>query len=90
MFRFTEQQQATLREYLTARNQQNWGLWPDVSEWPVPEEAGNFTASQYAGNGNDTATIIKFDRAVQLADGTRCKRVGRGTHRGGVPEYTSL
>lgn len=79
-FAFTAEQQNTLRDYMTARNAENWGMWPATDKWPIPAEAGACSATQMQ-NKSGTATIVKFDRAVTLSDGRKAKRIGVGHTR---------
>lgn len=78
--KMTAEEQATLKAYLIERNAQNWGLWPAVTTWPVPASLGAWTAAQYETRGGQ-ATVIKFEAAIELANGRVTKHVGVGATR---------
>ncbi len=72
------EQYETLRLYVEERNKENWGLWPAVETWPVPESLGAFTATQYEARKSNTTTVLKFDHTITLPNGETAKKLGVG------------
>lgn len=62
MIRLTEEQTAQFITFVKQLHAQNWGLWPDASEWP--EFGTDYTAYQ-EGSGSRHVTVVKFDDQVR-------------------------
>jgi hypothetical protein len=72
--KLTADQLSLLREFMLARNTENWGSWPGPQFWPY--FGLSYTLSQYDFHG--VHTVATLDLWVELPDGRKTCRLAVG------------